>query len=184
MKAFTQLVRMEPILSHFSAVPKSLLRSVSVLFVCSLFACETSDLNKRCTLVKGDGKGGPPIPILKSDPIIKNSANKDFLSFGAAQCENYVCVRDSSFPPEIDDGGYAEGYCSRDCVVNSSIGCGSYDGSLDKGDTKLSCRALILDEATLAAVKAADPQKYQQVFGMTTSPFFCARGGQVADAGM
>ncbi len=146
-------------------------------------ACEQTDLNTPCTLVKANPNGGPAIPLLKSDPIIKNSANKDFISFGSTQCEDKVCVRDSAYV-EVDDGGFAEGYCSRSCVANSSVGCQSATAALDQDPkTSLSCRPLILDESTLAAIKAKDPAAYQRIFGMTTSPFFCARSAVIADAG-
>ena len=142
-----------------------------------LAACETVDLNTPCTLVRGLPDGGRAA-LLESDPIVKNSANKDFISFGSVECEDKVCVRDSAFSPDGGSDGPARGYCSRACVANSSVGCPSATGQLDSDPkTKLSCRALILDEATLAAIKAARPADYQRIFGMTTSPFFCARGG-------
>jgi hypothetical protein len=154
-----------------------------VLFALVAAACEQTDLNTPCTLVRGNPDGGAAIPLLKSDPIIKNSANKDFISFGSAGCEDQVCVRDSSFV-EPDDGGVAEGYCSRACAANSPVGCPSYAGGLDKDPkTALSCRALILDEATLAALKASNEAEFRRIFGMTTSPNFCARSTVIPDAG-
>lgn len=115
--------------------------------------------------------------------MIKNSANKDFISFGSTQCEDKVCVRDSAYT-EVDDGGFAEGYCSRACVQDSTVGCQSYSGALDQeAKTRLSCRPLILDAATLQAIKAKDPAAYQRIFGMTTSPYFCARSAVIGDGG-
>lgn len=147
-------------------------------------ACVSGDLNQECTLVRGNPDGGIAIPLLKTDDVIKNSANKDFVSFGSTDCEDQRCVRDSTFKDrDGDTTPYAKGYCSTSCVAGSSIGCQSYDGKLDSdAKTSLSCRPLLLDETTLAAIKAADPVRYQQTFGMTTSPYFCARG-QPFDAG-
>ncbi|MBK7861702.1 MAG: adventurous gliding motility lipoprotein CglC [Archangiaceae bacterium] len=146
--------------------------------------CETTDLNRPCTLVRRNpDAGATALPIYKSDPVIKNSAQKDFISFGSTECEDQVCVRDSAFT-EVDDGGFAQGYCSSSCVEDSSIGCQSYDRALDNdAKSALSCRTLLLDEATLAALNAKDPASYKRYFGMTMSPFFCARSPAVFDAG-
>lgn len=159
-------------------------RFAVVLCFAAFVACEQTDLNTPCVLVKSNPDGGAaPVPLLKSDPIIKNSANKDFISFGSTQCEDKVCVRDSAFT-EVDDGGFAEGYCSRSCVANSSVGCPSYSGDLDKvPKTALSCRPLILDEMTLQAIKAKDEEAYKRIFGQTTSPYFCARSLVLPDGG-
>ena len=156
------------------------LKQLGFVFIAlaAVAGCVTGDLNTPCTLVRGNPDGGRAIDLLESDPIVKNSANKDFISFGSTECEDQVCVRDSAYSTDGGAEGPARGYCSRSCVANSSVGCPSASGQLDsEPKTKLSCRALILDEATLAAIKAKDPSTYQRVFGMTTSPFFCARGG-------
>jgi hypothetical protein len=152
----------------------------------ALVACVPTDLNVPCVLVKGSPDGGPAVNILKDDPVIRNSANKDFISFGSTECEDQVCVRDAAYNQDgMFTDGFAHGYCSRACVAGSSVGCPSQDGSLDsKPETKLSCRPLLLDEATLNAIKMADPARYQQTFGMTTSPYFCARSPVIIDAGM
>ncbi len=168
---------MELFMNRFFSV-----RRLGVIALLAMGACEQTDLNIPCKLVRGLPDGGRA-DLLKSDPIVKNSANKDFISFGSTECEDKVCVRDSAFQ-EADDGGVAEGYCSRACVANSSIGCASYSGQLDNdAKTKLSCRPLILDENTLAAIKAKDPVSYQRIFGVTTSPYFCARSAVIPDAG-
>jgi hypothetical protein len=144
-------------------------------------ACTVTDLNRPCTLVRGNPDGGLAIALLKSDPVIKNSANKDFISFGTTECEDRVCVRDALYVDTDDGGTIAQGYCSKPCSETSTGTCAS---ELDnKAETKLSCRPLILDEATLAAIKAKDPDGYFRIFGMTESPFFCARGAVILDGG-
>jgi hypothetical protein len=56
---------------------------------------------------------------------------------------------------------------------------------VDNGADRYACRPLILDEATLAAIRQADPEKYQRYFGDTQSPYFCAKGTETgADAGI
>jgi len=156
------------------------------LLVVLLGACtEQTDLGTPCTLVRANPDGGRAIAVLKSDSVIRDAANKDFISFGSTECEDQVCVRDSAYVDHSDGGTdpSAKGYCSRACVENSTVGCPSQDGNLDRdAKTRLSCRALLLDSTTLAAIKAADPARYQATFGTTTSPYFCARGS-VGDAG-
>lgn len=161
-------------------------KRLALLVLACATGCEATDANTPCTLVRGNPDGGRAIELLNSDPIIKNSANKDFISFGSVECEDQVCVRDSSFKSDAGDTGpYAKGYCSHSCVANSSIGCPSYSGALDNDlNTRLTCRALVLDEATLAALKAKDPVGYARYFGMTMSPYFCARSTVIPDAGL
>ena len=60
-------------------------RSVVVLFCAAALACETTDLNTPCTLVKRNPDGGAASPLLKSDPIIKKQANKAFHLLGQTQ---------------------------------------------------------------------------------------------------
>jgi hypothetical protein len=148
-------------------------------------ACTQTDLNTPCVLVRGGPDGGAPIALLKSDDIIKNSANKDFISFGSTECEDQVCVRDSAYVDSMPMKPEAYGYCSTYCAEGSTNTCTSQDGNLDRvPTTKLSCRALLLDSATLTALKMTNPDYYAMVFGMTTSPFFCARSAVLGDAGM
>ena len=150
-----------------------------------VIACTSSDLNTPCTLVKANPDGGKPLAIYKSDDVIKNGAAKDFISFGSPECEDQVCVRDSAFREDAGDTSLeAHGYCSTACAEGSSNDCQSYSGALDNDPTtRLSCRALLLDAATLLALKMSEPDVYDQTFGSTTSPFFCARS-VVFDAGM
>jgi hypothetical protein len=150
-----------------------------------VIACTSSDLNTPCTLVKANPDGGKPLNILKTDDVIKNGAAKDFISFGSPECEDQVCVRDSAFREDAGDtSAEAHGYCSTSCAEGSSGSCQSFSGALDNDPaTRLSCRALLLDSATLLALKMQDPVTYDETFGATTSPFFCARS-VTFDAGM
>jgi len=101
---------------------------------------------------------------------------KDFISFGAAVCENFVCVRDSAYIKNPNPAAEALGYCSGSCVTGSNA-CPAANSADDKDPTRrLTCRALLLDEQTLAAICTADPVKCQTYFGGTRSPYFCARG--------
>jgi hypothetical protein len=155
----------------------------------AVVACTQTDLNQPCALVKSapNPDGGVPIavPILKTDDVIRNSANKDFISFGSPDCEDQVCVRDSAFREDAGDTtNVAHGYCSTYCAEGSSGTCQSFSSAFDQNPTtKLTCRPLLLDSATLQAIKTADAGYYSMIFGMTTSPYFCARSGTFGDAG-
>jgi len=137
-------------------------------------ACRVNtDLGRSCQLVKKNPDGGSTsVPIVEAD---LPSANKDFISFGATECEELVCVRDAYVPRTGVATAPATGYCSRSCVANSTIACPAANPADDTDPTrKLSCRALLLDEQTLGAICTNDPATCQQI-GDTRSPYFCAR---------
>jgi hypothetical protein len=117
-----------------------------------LCACASApaDLGEPCTLVR-EGPDGGAVPILQSDPVIADQAGADVLSFGVSGCQSHICVRDSHFV-EQGAGPDAHGYCSASCGP-----CG--DG--------LTCRALLLDSATLMALKTQ--------FEGAPSSDFCAK---------
>ena len=133
-------------------------RIVAVLAVSGCFT-PVHDANLPCTLVRGGGPDGGAVPIQNDDPEIAYSANRDIISFGGTDCSTRVCVRDAAFA-HAPGPGPAEGYCSQAC------------GPCAAG---MECRALVLDEATLRALKAKDPERYRQLFGETEQPYFCIR---------
>ncbi|HEX4803220.1 MAG TPA: adventurous gliding motility lipoprotein CglC [Myxococcaceae bacterium] len=137
-------------------------------------ACRVNtDLGRSCQLVKKNPDGGPTsVPIVEAD---LPGANKDFISFGATECEELVCVRDAYVPRTGVATAPATGYCSRSCVANSTIACPAASPADDTDPArKLSCRALLLDEQTLGAICTNDTGTCQQI-GDTRSPYFCAR---------
>ena len=137
-------------------------------------ACRVNtDLGRSCQLVKKNPDGGSTsVPIVEAD---LPSANKDFISFGATECEELVCVRDAYVARTGVATAPATGYCSRACVANSTIACPAANAADDTDPArKLSCRALLLDEQTLGAICTNDPGTCQQL-GDTRSPYFCAR---------
>ena len=146
---------------------------------------EITDLGVECTLVKrapGSGDGGTfaSTPIFEKD--IKGS--KDFISFGSAECEDRACVRDINFPRGLDESKPAKGYCSRVCLPSTPNACPpAVAKDQDDPTRSLSCRALLLDQATLSAICMDSPVDCQRYFGGAQTPYFCARGGSV-DAGM
>ncbi len=160
--------------------------TVGVLLGALSVGCRpATDLGKECVLTKRGPDGGP-VDVMETE--IKIGLNKDFISFGSAVCEDLVCVRDAQYKRPISDAGVidpalkAKGYCSRPCIENGS--CPAADpGDDERADKKLTCRALLLDAETLAAICDSDLQTCKTYFGETKSPFFCARGTKT-DAGM
>ncbi len=138
----------------------------------------STDLGKECVLVRKD----PNDPSGKKSIAIKESEikpNKDFISFGAVECEDLVCVRDLAYTRSAAPTDDALGYCSRPCSQASTTGCPAADSADDKDPArKLSCRPLILDAETLNAICQADANTCTRYFGDTKSPFFCARGAK------
>ena len=147
----------------------SLLAALSLPSACRV----NTDLGRSCQLVKKNPDGGSTsVPIVEAD---LPSANKDFISFGATECEELVCVRDAYVPRTGVATAPATGYCSRSCVANSTIACPAANSADDTDPVrKLTCRALLLDEQTLGAICTNDPGTCQQL-GDTRSPYFCAR---------
>lgn len=134
-----------------------------------------TDLGKPCILVKKDPNDTDPSNGIQSIPIKESeiTPGKDFVSFGATDCEDLVCVRDANTPAG-DPNADATGFCSRSCVQTIPDSCDTGDDTIDKAKT-YTCRSLILDEETLAAIKQNDPEKYRKYFGDTQSPYFCAK---------
>jgi hypothetical protein len=153
---------------------------VAASAVCALLAsaCKPgTDLNRPCRLVKRNPDGGAALPILESEVKNKVGRNKDFISIGTVDCEDLICVRDADLTNDAGPFDPAFGYCSRGCLEGST--CPSYESALDKGTTRLNCRALLLDKETLAQLAGADGGSP----GNVRDPFFCARG-ITPDAGL
>lgn len=151
------------------------IRMALLALLTMLEACRSpTDLGNPCIMVKKNPDGGTTAVAIKEGEL--PDGGKDFISFGAAGCENLVCVRDSAFPRNPDPNADALGYCSSPCAANSGT-CPSANSADDNNPARrLNCRALLLDELTLAAICSSDPAKCFQYFGGTTSPYFCARG--------
>ncbi len=166
----------------------------ALLMSAALFlgGCEvSSEIGKECTLVRkataeeSEANGGRKfMPILQKEIAL----NQDVISFGSIQCEDLICVRDADFPPTmmanpedpngepiINPNADAKGYCSKECVEGSSA-CEVKDtsGVLQGLPERMSCRSLLLDQATLEALRSANEARYRETFGENNSPFFCA----------
>jgi hypothetical protein len=149
----------------------------------SMMACKAdTDLGKEgCHLLKALPDGGATNVI-----VAELSAGKDFLSFGSVECEDLICVLDQNGVGELlaqatanPDvlGDPATGYCSHACAQGSTTGCTpQYQDLQNQPGLIMSCRALVLDNDTIAEI-CKDPVKCQQYFNNSRSAFFCARGG-------
>lgn len=152
-------------------------------FATALSACPPKgDLNRPCQMPRRTDAG---IVFLTEKEVrartgTASNATRDFLAFGSLDCDGLLCVRDATYVTDAGDNDIATGYCSDPCNVGAA--CPSYDQQLDeRGDTKLTCRALLLDEQTLEAINQ-DPAA-RSILNNVKSPFFCARGS-TPDAGM
>ncbi len=137
----------------------------------------SSEIGKECLLVR---KANPDVEEEKGlrFVVVKEkevAPNQDFISFGSIECEDLVCVRDADFPRDPDQEAVAKGYCSKACVEGStSCEVKDTNGVVEGLKDRMTCRALLLDQETLEALRAADPTFYRQTFGDNNSPYFCA----------
>jgi hypothetical protein len=141
-----------------------------------------SDLNKPCQMPRRTDAG---VTFLTEKEVrartgTASNATRDFLAFGSLDCDDLLCVRDATFLPDAGENDVAYGYCSKPCDIGAA--CPSYQKELDeRGDTRLNCRPLLLDEQTLEAINQ-DPAA-RKILNNVKSPYFCARGSS-PDAGM
>lgn len=150
---------------------------ISLAFAIATTGCKPqTDTGTPCVLKRRLPDGGTG-DILEKEV----TAGKDFVSFGAIECEDLVCVRDANTAGGTNPEGPASGFCSRPCVETSATSCDTGNNAIDDGPDRFACRPLLLDTETLARLRQNDPEKYQRYFGDTQSPFFCAKPR--ADAG-
>ncbi|HXX31547.1 MAG TPA: adventurous gliding motility lipoprotein CglC [Myxococcaceae bacterium] len=181
-----------------------LLAAASVVLVVAVAACTAStELGMPCTPVKALVDGGstctPPAPA-NCVTIGELSAGKDFVSFGATECEDLICVVDqASASQQLSeaqrDAGAglsspAAGYCSRACVQGNNSTCTpQFEDMQDIPGNTMTCRELVLDPQIIAAIcnlpadAGGNPALCEQYFGSNRSSFFCARGAP-ADGGI
>lgn len=163
---------------------RTLLVGIGMALLLALACKPATDLNKPCNLVK---KGDGGIAFITEGDVQNRLKNHplDFITFGSVDCEDLTCVRDPSFPAGADLTAPAKGYCSTVCIEGST--CRSFDDSYDKDPaTALTCRALLLDAATLGAIcnKEDGGASDCAAVGNASQPFFCARGSSAFDAGI
>lgn len=145
-----------------------------------LLGCRpVTDLGKTCTLIrKADNPDQDFAPILNSEI----ATNQEYIAFGVAECENWVCVRDSDFPGEGNlPGDPAQGYCSAPCIPQDGpLGDSTCvpENAADEDPASpnfLTCRSVSIDPELLALYRERDPEGFRRNFGESTTPFYCAR---------
>lgn len=157
----------------------------------AMISCQkpATDVGRSCTLVKRvtlpDGGFG-------RTPIHESELREgwDFISFGATGCEDFVCIRDKGMP-RSDAGNLdpvAVGYCSRPCALSNPGGCAVSPGiepPVNTDVSKMTCRAMLLDDTTVTAFCEVEPDRCRELFGTNRSPYFCARplDGATSDGG-
>ncbi|MCA3014882.1 MAG: adventurous gliding motility lipoprotein CglD [Myxococcaceae bacterium] len=155
--------------------------AVVVVSISALSACPpTSDRGRPCGMRKRSDGGVTDITEreVRARAGTGAAATRDFLAFGSLDCDSLLCVRDATYTSDAGDDAPALGYCSNPCDLGAA--CPSFDQKLDeRGDTRLNCRPLLLDEQTLEAINQ-DPTARDII--NVRSPFFCARGS-APDAG-
>jgi hypothetical protein len=160
------------------------------LLFSTLVACRvTNDLGKSCELVTSapaNDAGILAVPITEGQvqQILAagsvDGGTLDFVSFGATECEDFVCVRDAQAPKGTDLTAPAFGYCSRPCSTVSSTTCQATPGNITDGRS-LNCRALTLTSATIQSIcngPNPDPSFCATLGGQ--SPDYCAKGSAAA----
>lgn len=141
-----------------------MIRRGCLVVVLCLTACGgSSGLGDPCTLVKRNPEGGNALPIRERE---LPATRADYVTFASPSCLD-VCVRDADVARSGDNDALATGYCSQPCA-----GVGA-----PCGDPAFTCRALLLDEATLAALCSSDAVPCRS-FPDGPKTFFCARGAR------
>jgi hypothetical protein len=127
--------------------------------------CPARSIGQPCTLIKPDGDGGTTA-LLEGDVAVQ----RDYLSFGVAECTAGICLRDAQYVQTGDTSPTAPalGYCTESC---SNVG---QTCSGNVGSQPLTCQAYGL---TFSAIEAACDAGSSAPCGATaelSSPNLCA----------
>lgn len=141
-------------------------------------SCVDTDVGAPCRLAQNAtlivGPGCDETVTVESHPEcfefhpnredLLNAGDKEYVSFGAAECDNLTCVRSAGEPvPATDEE--PNGYCSGECINDQDCGA--------KGFV---CRELFLDQAFLDQLRAnLSEEEYARYFGRIQNTKFCAR---------
>jgi len=150
-----------------------MLRLVLAALTVTALGCNQDNLNAPCSLRYGDGG-----MITEREARELTNRNNDFVQLGNTDCDSLICVRDTSFKPDmmVADTDQALGYCSKECITVGNV-CETAKPEEDQPNSskRLTCKQLLLNEAVLA-----DPQ-VRASLGVSTS-LFCSRSARL-DAG-
>ncbi|WP_373045513.1 adventurous gliding motility lipoprotein CglC [Vulgatibacter sp.] len=156
----------------------------SLGFFLTAGSCVETDVGAPCNLAQNAtyvGKNDPNCPSKEEANVEEHRScfefspsredlaaggDKEYVSFGAAECDNLTCVRSKGEPvPETDEA--PNGTCSGECITDQD--CSSEDG-------KFVCRELFLDQAFLTQLREnLTEEEYARYFGRIQNTKFCAR---------
>lgn len=93
--------------------------------------------------------------------------DKDYISFGVAECDNLTCVRSRGTPLPSSEAEPA-GACSGECITDAD--CQGVDGGYI-------CRELVFDDAFLGSLRETlSEEEYERYLGRIQNAKFCAKG--------
>jgi hypothetical protein len=136
--------------------------------------CEVpSEVGKPCLMVKKSSSADRKFDLVLPSDI---QLDQDFISFGAQDCEDLICVRNAGSKLELSEGGSVLGYCSKACLPESTTNACAVNHPEATAEVKstMSCRALLLDQKALDDLRLNNPSEYRSTFGENASPTFCA----------
>lgn len=135
---------------------------------CQLQKTRLDPTIEGCADVQPDQVGQRPDcfrPVLED---LERGKDKDFISFGAAECDNLTCVRSRGAPLPATEAEPA-GTCSGECI--NDMDCQS-----DQGDYV--CRALVFDDEFLGQLRETlSEEEYERYLGRIQNAKFCAKAG-------
>lgn len=159
----------------------SLLLSIPLLLLLSAGTCAESDIGAPCQLQKT--RMDPTISgceDVQQDQILQRPEcfrpnledleagnEKDFISFGVAECDNLTCVRSrgSALPKSEAEPA---GACSGECITDADC------QGLEKGYV---CRELVFDDQFLGSLRETlSDEEYERYLGRIQNAKFCAKG--------
>ena len=158
---------------------KPLLLSISLLLL-SAGTCSETDIGAPCQLQKT--RMDPTIPgcqdvrpgDLNTRPEcfrpnladLEEGRDKDFISFGVAECDNLICVRSRGSPLPQSEAEPA-GICSNECIT---------DADCQGADPGYICRELVFDDDFLRSLRETlSEEEYERHLGRIQNAKFCAR---------
>ncbi|HLV61372.1 MAG TPA: adventurous gliding motility lipoprotein CglC [Fredinandcohnia sp.] len=150
------------------------------LLLLSAGTCAESDIGAPCQLQKT--RMDPTIPgceDVRPDqlnerpgcfrPNLEDLAagrDKDFISFGVAECDNLTCVRSRGAPLPSSEAEPA-GACSGECIT---------DADCQGVESGYVCRELVFDDAFLRSLRETlSEAEYERYLGRIQNAKFCAR---------
>jgi hypothetical protein len=166
-----------------------ILATGSLAFLLSAGSCAQTDIGAPCDVPLSAPDTNLPGCTADAKPSEEpqcfhpdlSSRDKDFVAFGATDCDNLVCVRSRcSLPADAPDREAAcakalptaspTGICSAECITNDD--CRTGEGLTGT----YACRSLVLDQKFLEDLRQnLSPQEYEKYFGRIQSAKYCAR---------